>query len=179
MASSISVDEIIKHWQREPRESAERIILAYGEPHEFSESMLIWRETPDGWKRSELTNEPTPHNFPAAHSDFLAQFIDYKVPIGMFSILAFYDGSVVCDRTRGELSVRCGGTAMNFAAINLAHDIITGRRTVELARSEYTRLYKAFAEGETPPYTQGFQFEMPFGDTRDPDVRHVADRWSS
>ena len=77
-------------------------------------------------------------------TDFLEQFIDYKVPVDMFSKLAEYDGSVIAERTKGELSARCGGTSMNFVAINLAHEIITGRRTVAEARDEYTRLYTAF-----------------------------------
>ena len=59
---------------------------------------------------------------------------------------------------------------MNFVAINLAHDIVTGKRSVEEAREEYGRLYRAYKDGEKPPYTQGFQFDLPMGDTRDPDV---------
>jgi hypothetical protein len=92
----------------------------------------------------------------------------------MFSALAAYDGSVVADRTRGELSARCGGTSMNFVAINLAHDIVSGTRTIDEAREEYVRLYHAFKEGEKPPYTQGFQFARAIGDTRDPDVPRPA-----
>ena len=59
---------------------------------------------------------------------------------------------------------------MNFVAINLAHDLITGKRTVAEARSEYTRLYKAYKHGEKHPYTQGFQFPLRKEDTRDPDT---------
>src|SRR5438105_1876228 len=105
-----SVEEIIAGWPKEPRESAERLIKEYGEPEEFSESLLTWRDMSDGWKRTELSNEPTEHHFPAKHNDFLEQFIDYRVPVEMFSTLAKYDGSVVVDRTRGEISARCGGT---------------------------------------------------------------------
>lgn len=59
---------------------------------------------------------------------------------------------------------------MNFVAINLAHDILSGNRTVAEARQEYTRLYKAHKDGEKPAYTQSFQFDLPKGDTRDPDT---------
>src|SRR5690606_2862926 len=120
-----------------------------------------------------LSKTETPHDFPAPHSDFLEQFIDYQVPVEMFTPLAEYDGSVIAERTKGELSARCGGTSMNFVAINLAHDIITGERTVEEAREEYTRLYQAYQNGEKPAYTQGFQFELPRGNTGDPDVETV------
>ena len=73
-------------------------------------------------------------------------------------------------RTKGELSARCGGTSRNFGAIHLAHDIVTGKRTVAEAREEYTRLYQAYQNGEKPPYTQKFQFALPKQDTKDPDT---------
>ena len=165
-----AVDAVIANWPKEPRESARRLIEYYGPPQEYTESQLIWHRTHDGWKRSILTAEETPHEFPAPHTDFLEQFIDYRVPVEMFSALAAYDGSVVADRTRGELSARCGGTSMNFAAINLAHDIVTGTRTVIEAREEYVRVYRAFKAGKQPPYAQGFQFAPGNVDTKDPDV---------
>jgi hypothetical protein len=164
-----TVQEIVTRWPKEPRESAQRLLEYYGEPDEVSDSQLIWYDTKDGWKRTVLSREEVPHSFPAEHTDFLEQFIDYKVPIEKYSALAEYDGSVMAERTKGELSARCGGTSMNFVALNLAHDIITGRRSVADARAEYTRLYKAFKAGEKPPYTQGFQFALPKSDTKDPD----------
>jgi hypothetical protein len=165
-----TVAQVIEDWPQEPRESATRLIEYYGQPQEYSESQLIWYATKDGWKRSVLQKEETPHDFPAPHTDFLEQFIDYKVPVEMFSKLAEYDGSVIADRTRGELSARCGGTSMNFVAVNLAHDIVIGKRTVTEARKEYARLYSAFKRGERPPYTQAFQFAVAEGDTKDRDV---------
>lgn len=131
--------DVIKNWPKEPRESAERLVRYYGAPNEYSASKLVWYNTKDSRKRTELSRDETPHDFPAHHSDFLEQFIDYKVPIKMYSKLAAFDGSVICERTKGEISARCGGTSMNFVAINLAHDIVSGKRTVEEARAEYTR----------------------------------------
>ncbi len=171
-----NVEEIIKNWPKEPRESAERLIKEYGEPTEYSDALLTWQDTPDGWKRTELSNVETPHNFPSPHKDILEQFIDYKVPLGMFSTLAAFDGSVVVDRTRGEMSARCCGTSMNFVAVNLAHDIITGKRSVELARAEYTELYEANLKEEKPPYTQAFQFDLPTGNCEDPDVATLDEK---
>ena len=48
--------------------------------------------------------------------------------------LARFNGSLVAERTRGTLTARCDSEAMNFLAINLANDIVTGKRTVEEAR---------------------------------------------
>src|SRR4051794_30038309 len=169
MAMNHTVQDVIEQWPKEPRESAKRLLEYYGRPDEYSESELTWHKTRDGWKRTVLSRDEVPHDFPAHHTDFLEQFIDYKVPLAMYSRLAEYDGSLIAERTKGEMSARCGGTAMNFVAINLAHDIISRRLTVAEAREEYTRLYLSYKKGEKPPYTQGFQFPLPEEDTKDPD----------
>ena len=161
---------MLQAWPKEPQESARRLIEYYGEPQEYSPSQLIWYHTRDGWKRTVLSKEEIPHNSPAPHTDFLEQFIDYHVPLEKYTDLARFDGSVMLERTRGEMSARCGGTSMNFVAINLAHDIATGKRSVEEARVEYAKLYQAYQKGEKPPYTQQFQFVVADGKTTDPDV---------
>ena len=51
---------------------------------------------------------------------------------------------------------------------------MTGKRTVEQARDEYTRSYQAYKRGEHPPYTQGFQFELPKSDPKDLDGRRPS-----
>lgn len=163
-------ESVIKHWPKEPQESARRLVKEYGEPAEYSISQLTWYQTRVGWKRTVLSNEEVPHDFPSHHTDFLEQFIGYRVPLEMYSALAEFDGSVIAERTKGELSARCGGTSMNFVALNLAHDIITRKRTVQDARAEYTRLYDAYKRGEKPPYTQGFQFDLPTENTQDRDI---------
>lgn len=164
-----SVHDIIKGWRKNPKETALELLDYYGKPDEFSVSQLIWYNTRDGWKRTVLSKEETPHHFPAKHTDYLEQFVDYKVPIEMFSKLAEFDGSVVADRTRGEMSAQCGGTSMNFVAINLAHDIIVGEKTVKEARDEYGYLYKAYQDGKKLPYAHNFQFDLPKANTGDPD----------
>jgi hypothetical protein len=167
------LQNVVKEWPKEPKESAERLVGYYGEPAEFTDSQLVWYRTHDGWKRTVLSREEVPHEFPSRHTDFLEQFIDYKVPLEMYSPLARYDGSVMLERTKGEMSARCGGTSMNFVAVNLAHDIVTGRRSVEEAREEYARLYQAHKRGEKPPYTQAFQFPVAHGNTGDLDLPTV------
>jgi hypothetical protein len=172
---NLEIEQAISSWPQEPRESAKRLIEYYGDPHEHCSTHLTWYQTFDGWKRTVLGREEVPHNFPAPHTDFLEQFVDYRVPLDKYSALAEYDGSVTVERTKGEMSARCGGTAMNFVAINLAHDIITGRRSIQDARTEYAKLYQAYQSGEKPPYTQSFQFELPHEDTRDLDYTTIAE----
>jgi hypothetical protein len=161
--------DVVKAWKPGPRESAERLVDYYGPPAEYSRSRMIWFATQDGWKRTELVNEEIPHQFPSAHEDHLEQVIDYRVPVDKYSSLAEFDGSVIVERTKGELSARCAGTSMNFLAINLAHEIATGQRSVGDARKEYARIATAFERGDKSPYTERFVFPLPHADTKDPD----------
>jgi hypothetical protein len=50
--------------------------------------------------------------------------------------LAVFDGSVLVDRTKGEMSARCEGEAANFLALNLADEIVHGKKDVATARNE-------------------------------------------
>jgi hypothetical protein len=72
----------------------------------------------------------------------------------MFSTLAEYDGRVIADSTKGELAARCGGTSMNFVAVNLAHDIIKGGARSRM-RGPKTRGSTMRTNGDKPEYTQG------------------------
>jgi hypothetical protein len=81
---------------------AQSLIDYYGRPDEYSRRSLTWYKTRDGWKRTVLSSDEVPHDFPTHHTDFLEQFIDYKVPVGTFSRLAEFDGSVIADRTEGR-----------------------------------------------------------------------------
>lgn len=63
--------------------------------------------------------------------------IDYHVPPDKADDLEAYDGSVLFDRTKGEMSARCDKEAANMVALNLADDIITGKRNIDEARQEY------------------------------------------
>lgn len=173
-SNNLSLHETSKNWSETSQEALKSMIEKYGQPDEYSASQAIWHNNRP-WKRTVVQSEEIPHDFPAHHNDVLEQFIDYQVPLDKFDDLARYDGSVIIERTKGVISARCAGEAMNFVAINLAHDIVTEKRTVEEARQEYVRLYKAYQDGEHPSSTQGFLFDLPDGNTGDPDQEVIND----
>jgi hypothetical protein len=69
------------------------------------------------------------------------------------------------DRNKGEMSARCQGEASNFLALNLAHEIIQGRKSVQEARRVYGEAMKARREGRPPEIMQRLMFEIPRGPT--------------
>jgi hypothetical protein len=91
---------------------------------------------------------------------------DYRVPVGNFDKLAEYDGSVIVERTKGEISARCDMEEANFLGLNLAHEIITGKRDVKDARKHYAEAMREMKHAE---YKQGFLFKPANGNQGDPD----------
>ena len=162
-----SVADLTRDWPAKSHEAATAMEQRYGPPAEVTPTHLVWNRT-GPWKRTIVYNYEVPHAFPKPHTDVMEQFIDYRVPVAFYDDLAQYDGSVVVQRTNGEISARCDREAMNFLAINLAHDIVTGRRTVEQARLEYARVVQAVMDGNRENYTERLIFD-PRSNTREPD----------
>lgn len=121
------------------------------------------------WIRTIVYKEEIQHDFPVPHVDVLQQFVNYDVPVNKFTELAEYDGSVIAERTNGELSARCDTEAANFLAINLADDIIKGNRTVAEARQHYGDTIAKLMSGEKTDYVTGLVFEPTIADAGDPD----------
>ena len=86
----------------------------------------------------------------------------------MYSTLAAYDGSVILERTTGEMSARCDETAANFLALDLVDEIVRGTRTVEDARRTYGDYIMAMMAMTSAPYTEKLMF-APMMNTNEPD----------
>ncbi len=168
VADTEPVEKIIATWPDNPRETAKMLIEKYGQPHLVMKDQLVWNSN-GIWKRTIVFRDEIAHHFPKHHTDYLEQVIDYKVPLAKFSELAAFDGSVIAKRTKGELSARCNKEELNLLALNLAHEVAAGIKTVEAARVAYGENAAKFLNGEKPPYTQALQFERPQESTRDPD----------
>ncbi len=73
------VETVIEDWPDAPKRGAQQMLEQYGPPNEATPTKLFWyRAGP--WKRIVVTRDVVTHNFPSPHSDFLTQYIDYKVP---------------------------------------------------------------------------------------------------
>ncbi len=140
----------------------------YGEPAEKTADMMMWKN-PGQWKKTVVYAKEFKHDFPMPHTDVMQQWIDYKVPQEKFNELAMFDGSVVCNRTNGEISARCDKEGANFLAINLANDVIKGNKDVKTARDFYAMAVKEMINGGKPAYMQKLQFDVANGNTADTD----------
>jgi hypothetical protein len=130
--------------------------------------MAVWGKT-GPWKRTIVFAKEHAHEFPMHHTDVMQQWVDYRAPANMYDELAMYDGSVVLERTSGEMSARCDKEGANFLAVNLAHDVVTGKQTVEGARKMYGEQIMAMKAMKPAPYTEKLMFSAMMGSTGDPD----------
>lgn len=119
------------------------------------------------------------HNFPASHTDYITNWIDYYVPVERFSDLARYDGSCLLDRTAGEAGARCDSEAANMVTLNLMHEIVTGKRTVDEAREKYADQMSAYMMGRAAPYAERLLFDPPAGGTVDLDQAMIAGKMAN
>lgn len=164
----------IRDWPTDSREAAQLVIDVYGEPDEATKTQLTWHK-PGAWKRIVASKAVYQHDFPAPHIDAVESFVDYRVPIDKFTSLAEFDGSVVVERTAGEVSARCHDEQANCLALNLMHDIVTGTRTVDEARDYYAKEFIDFRRKKPTPYMDGLRFNTSRR-AIDPDVRVISDQ---
>jgi hypothetical protein len=163
-----AMEQMMTGWSTASREAMAFMTQKYGPPAEMTASMALWNRT-GPWKRTIISAMAIPHAFPGLHDDVMEQVIDYRVPPSKFDELAMYDGSVVVERTRGELSARCDKEGANFLALNLANEIAMGRRSPASARRKYAEEIMAVKAGRPTPYTQRLLFQPMTGSTMDPD----------
>ena len=165
----------ISGWPKASQMAAKSMMDKYGKPNESTPHMLIWYNN-GPWKRTTIFDTESKHIFPVDHVDVMEQVIDHKVPVAKISDLAAYDGSVTVRRTDGELSAKCDKEGANFLAINLAHDVLTSKKTVAQARTFYANAIKEFAlQNKMSPYMKSFQFSMSKGATNDTDKHGVSE----
>jgi hypothetical protein len=166
----MSTDDM-KNWPMASQMAAKTMIDKYGKPDEMTPTMLVWNNK-GTWAKTVVFNKEYQHNFPMPHTDLLQQWVGLKVPADKLDELAMYDGSVVVERTTGLISARCDKEGANFLALNLAHDIITGKRTVDAAREMYGKEIMKMIAGQMTEYTKGLMFS-PDMNAADPDMAQV------
>lgn len=175
MQTLSSIQHIISTWPARSRRMADYLVEQYGMPHEATDSQIIWHYN-SPWKRTILYRDGVPHNFPKAHLDILEQVVDYRIRPEKATDLLLFNGSILLDRTRGEMSACCGSERMNVLLLNQAHEIMGGRKTSEQGRDEIINLMGTFrfhwldTQSTELNFVPGYIRDQE-RDTADPDMR--------
>lgn len=168
-----AVAQAIQDWPKPARDAAQEMLRKYGPPAEVAPTRLLWQDN-GRWLRTVVHKSPVEHDFPVKHADVLEQVIEYRVPLNFYAPLAVFNGSVVPYRTRGELASTGAGEADNVLSLNLADDIIQGRKNADQARDAMEAAAREMQAGRVPEEAQNLRVIRQQGDTRDPDTAVVA-----
>jgi len=152
-----AIDKMIAGWANRPKLGANQMMAKYGMPQEATAERLIWHNA-GPFKRISVMNLETPHDFPLPHVDFMEHTIVYDVPQKYVGDLIAFDASSTINRTVGELSARCDLEGHNVLTLNLDHDIVTGKKSVEEARKAFGEIVQQDVMGKHPPYVEALQF---------------------
>lgn len=156
--SQASLEHVFVHWPKRSYRLAKLLIHSYGLPHEATPSMLVWYYN-GTWKRTILHRDGAKHNIPRPHIDLLEQTIDSKVSPEACTQIANFDGSIIVDRTRGEMTAYCQDEQANTFILNLAHDIALGNKTPQEARRILIDSEDLFQHILPNPYREHLQFD--------------------
>ncbi len=172
-SDELATTRLIADWPAQVRIAAVQMMAKYGQPQESSTEKLVWHDE-GPYLRIEVSKQLDHHDFPRPHMDFLEHTIAYRVPHEQASALTAFDGSATFDRTKGELSARCDLEGHNILTLNLAHDLVTGKKSVEEARKAFGDIVVEDTLGENPPYVMALQFEVERRPAQDPDSPVIA-----
>ncbi|HTX23177.1 MAG TPA: hypothetical protein VMD03_00840 [Steroidobacteraceae bacterium] len=153
------VERHLVGWPAATRKLAAELVAKYGRPRGTTGHELIWGAS-GSWTRMVLYRVGVKHNFPRPHEDVLEQAVNYRVPVEKIADLITYNGSLIVDRTRGELAAHCDSEAQNTIAINIADDIVTGNRTVDEGLAYHAQLVRAMETHVAESYPEKLKFKI-------------------
>ena len=153
-----SVTKVTTNWPARPKLAIQEMMAKYGKPSEISAQTVVWHNA-GFFKRITVTKMEIPHDFPKPHMDFLEHTVFYNVPTDKIDDLIAFDTSITINKTAGEMSARCDLERHNILALNLARDIIEGRRNVTDARQMFGQYMVEGIQGKNPTYLAHLNFQ--------------------
>lgn len=148
----------ISSWPDNTKKAAQALIDKYGQPDSVSNNKLAWSDK-DQWKEVAVYRDPVEHSSPMPHQDFIENKISYKVPENKVADLIKFDQALVIDETRGTLASHCDSEKANTLALNLADEIVNGKRTVASAKSFLRNTLEKSMAGKSSDYMDTLRFK--------------------
>jgi hypothetical protein len=150
-----SAEDVVGRWPERPRALARLLVEKYGAPDEIVASQLSWNDQ-GPWKKIVVFRDPDP----AGRGDHLLQSVAYgAVPMDHTwrNLAAFGRGASYDPATR-ELTARTDSQETNYLALNLADEVMRGRRSARDAQDFYDAASHLSEAGKSSPYMRGLLF---------------------
>ncbi|HXT00758.1 MAG TPA: hypothetical protein VN915_08800 [Elusimicrobiota bacterium] len=150
---------ITKSWPANSKVTAKKLIDKYGPPDAATGDRLVWNDH-GKWTQIRLFREGATDDFPTTHRDIVENTVQYDVPQDKAGELTkFYPGLSV-DRAAGTMSARSDSEEANILALNLADEIVKGKRDVDSARDYMRSTLRKTMAGKSSPYTDSLRFPV-------------------
>jgi hypothetical protein len=150
---------VVNTWAPPSAAEARVLLNEYGTPDDVTPGRITWnRRGP--WKRTVVWNRKPIYLAPVDLA-VMKQTVDYPLTFSQSADLLAFSDNLEIDLQNGELSSRAGLESLNFLTLNLADDLVRGRRTVPEAREAFVRIRKLAEAGKSSPYTSGLLFSPP------------------
>lgn len=153
MTDAYRAQTVIAQWPERSRALAESLLQEYGIPEESTPSKLTWKARAP-WSRISVERDALDD----AHPSGVLQAVAYDVPLRRWRALGWFDRGVDYDPIKHELIARTDGEPTNYLALNLADEIVRGRRTAEDARAFYDETVALAASGKSSTYMKRLLF---------------------
>lgn len=154
-----SPEAVAASWPDEPRLLARSMIARYGRPDETGPDAFVWYAN-GPWKKTIVHRRAWPHYVYQKDKDYLENVIGYAVPADKAAELARFDSRLDFDPALAELSARGASESENYLLLNLADEIIRGKKDVAEARDFQERAMRLSAAGKASGYLNGFLFDV-------------------
>ena len=154
---------VISAWPSPNKTAAQALIEKYGQPDGVMDRELVWNDrTP--FHKVAIFRDSQQVDFPTSHQAYIENAVNYKVPSSKVADLIQFDPGLVPDLVRGTLASHGDSEKQNILALNLADEIVTGKRSVSSAKSFMRSTQSTEASGRTSGYSDRLLF-TPSGET--------------
>jgi hypothetical protein len=147
----------LKGWPSNTRFAALNLISKYGPPDAATDQRLVWNDSGQ-WNQVILYREGVIDDFPTTHANFIENTIHYAVSQEKTAQLQKFNSALIVDHAAGTLSARSNSEEANTLALNLADEIVRGRRNVGTARELMRDTLSEAMAGKSSPYMDRFWF---------------------
>jgi hypothetical protein len=130
----------------------------YGPPNVAGPILLAWLHN-EPWKRTIVFRFAAIDD-PTAQGDVLAQTIIYPIPASKWDDLSSFGHGLTYDPLSQELTARASSEEANFLALNLADEIVSGRRDVPAANRFYQKTISQSLSGKSSRYMERLLFDI-------------------
>ena len=150
---------LIVSWPENTKVTAQYLTDKYGPPDAATDARLVWNDHGQ-WSQITLFREGVSDNFPTTHQNIVENTIHYDVPREKAGELIKFDSALTVNRISGTLSARSDSESANILALNLADEIVRGKRDVDSARDFMRDTLRKSLAGKSSPYMDHLLFPI-------------------